>query len=189
MKGNTWLKAMPTYLTWSRLVAVPVMFLVYTVVNEPMAWVVFCFVLASLTDWLDGFIAKRYDCSTRFGAFLDPVADKLLVSSALIIMVAEHPKPYMAIIASIIIGREILISALREWMSAVGERMRVNVIRVAQIKTVFQVIGIALVLGSGFYSYCFIAGLSVLGAAVLLTVYSMVMYLLASRHSLIEVDS
>ena len=184
MRNVSWIKALPTYLTWSRMLAVPLLFVLYAGLDHPMLWVLICFVTASITDWLDGFIAKRYNGVSRFGAFLDPVADKLLVCSALIIMVTEHPSVWLAMMASVIIGREILISALREWMSTVGARIRVNVIRVAQIKTVFQVVGIALILGTELHPLCFSVGFVVLLGAIFLTLYSMVVYLLAAKSSL-----
>src|SRR5690606_27793354 len=104
------------------------------------------FGLAALTDWLDGYLARKLDQMTPFGAFLDPVADKLIVAVALVILVQSRPTLLVALPAMIIICREILISALREWMAEMGTRTSVAVSMLGKIKTTLQMIAIALLL-------------------------------------------
>ena len=104
------------------------------------------FVLAGVTDWLDGWLARRFNQSSAFGAFLDPVADKLMVAVTLCVLVQSHPTALLAITAAVIVGREIAVSALREWMAFVGERGRVKVQWVGKIKTVMQIIAIVVLL-------------------------------------------
>ena len=80
------------------------------------------FILAAITDWLDGYLARRLDLQTDFGAFLDPVADKLMVVTVLVVIVQADPRPFLACVAVIIVGREVMVSALREWMAEIGRR-------------------------------------------------------------------
>ena len=141
------------------------------------------FAVAALTDWMDGFLARRLKQITNLGAFLDPVADKLMVATALVLLVQADPQPWVAAPAAVIIGREIAISALREWMARLGEHRRVAVIMLGKFKTFCQLAAIILMLyGSGdapagFYR----AGLGLLYAATVLTLWSMVLYLAAAR--------
>ena len=113
----------PNILSLTRIAVVPVFVVVFYL---PFAWAnvatAAIFAIAAFTDWLDGYLARRLNQTSRFGAFLDPVADKLLVAVALILLVAADPTPWLTIPAIIIIGREIAISALREWMAEIGER-------------------------------------------------------------------
>ena len=104
------------------------------------------FVFGALTDWLDGWIARRFDMSSKFGAFLDPVADKLAVVIALFIIVERHQTAYMALLAAVIVGREITISSLREWMAQVGAHGLVKVAGLGKIKTIFQMVAISFLL-------------------------------------------
>ena len=118
----------PTMLTLLRIVLIPVLVLVFYL---PFRWTTFLaaaiFAFASITDWLDGWIARRYDQYSAFCAFLDPVADKLMVATALFLIVQAHPTPWMALWAAVIVGREIAVSALREWMAELGQRAKVSV--------------------------------------------------------------
>jgi CDP-diacylglycerol--glycerol-3-phosphate 3-phosphatidyltransferase len=100
------------------------------------------FALAAITDWLDGAIARRYQQYSAFGAFLDPVADKLMVATALFLIVQGHPTAWMALWAAVIVGREIAVSALREWMAELGQRARVAVATVGKIKTIAQMVAL-----------------------------------------------
>ena len=113
----------PTLLTLLRILLIPVLVLVFYL---PFKWTNFAaaavFALAAFTDWLDGWIARRYHQFSAFGAFLDPVADKLMVAVALFLIVQGHPTPWMAFWAAVIVGREIAVSALREWMAELGQR-------------------------------------------------------------------
>ena len=133
----------PTMLTLLRIVLIPVLVVVFYL---PYKWTNFAaalvFALASVTDWLDGWIARRYDQYSAFGAFLDPVADKLMVAVALFLIVQGHPTAWMALWAAVIVGREIAVSALREWMAELGQRARVAVATVGKIKTIAQMVAL-----------------------------------------------
>lgn len=146
------------------------------------------FLLAALTDWLDGFLARRWRQSSPFGAFLDPVADKLMVATALILLVQENPDGLFAVLAAVIVGREITISALREWMALLGERTRVQVAQIGKVKTVLQMTALFLLLygepASGDYFY--LVGYWLLGVAALLTLVSMILYLRAAGPVLLR---
>ncbi|MDR2872072.1 MAG: CDP-diacylglycerol--glycerol-3-phosphate 3-phosphatidyltransferase [Xanthomonadaceae bacterium] len=139
----------PTWLTMLRIMLIPVLILVFYL---PYKWTNFAsagvFALASITDWLDGWIARRYQQHSAFGAFLDPVADKLMVAVALFLIVQGHPTPWMAFWASVIVGREIAVSALREWMAEIGQRARVKVASIGKIKTTVQMIALLCLLYS-----------------------------------------
>lgn len=139
----------PTILTLLRIALIPVLVLVFYL---PYRWTNFAaagiFALAGVTDWLDGYIARRFEMNSAFGAFLDPVADKLMVAVALFLIVQGHPTPWMAIWAAIIVGREIAVSALREWMAEIGQRARVKVAWVGKFKTVVQMVALLCLLYS-----------------------------------------
>jgi CDP-diacylglycerol--glycerol-3-phosphate 3-phosphatidyltransferase len=140
---------LPTLLTLMRIALVPVLVLFFYL---PYAWsnvaCVIIFVLAAITDIADGAIARRTGQISRFGAFLDPVADKIMVSTALVLLVQrqETYQVVFAIAAAIIVGREITISALREWMSEIGERALVSVSWIGKLKTIFQMTAIGFLL-------------------------------------------
>ena len=142
----------PMILTLLRIALIPVLVIFFYL---PFDWSNFVaaviFILAALTDWLDGYLARRMKQMSKLGAFLDPVADKLMVATALVIMVHSPPPIFaptmiFAISAAIIIGREITISALREWMSELGERGTVKVGLLGKLKTIFQMTAISLLL-------------------------------------------
>jgi len=137
----------PTILTLFRIVLVPVLVAVFYW-EHPWSNILACavFVLGALTDWLDGWIARRYDMYSAFGAFLDPVADKLAVTFALFLVTQRHPTVWMALLSAIIVGREITISALREWMAQMGSHGLVKVAALGKIKTIVQMIAISFVL-------------------------------------------
>lgn len=139
----------PTWLTLARILMIPVMVLVFYL---PFQWTNFAtaavFGLAAITDWLDGWIARRYHLYSAFGAFLDPVADKLMVAVALFLIVQGHPTPWMAFWAAVIVGREIAVSALREWMAELGQRAKVKVATIGKIKTVAQMVALLCLLYS-----------------------------------------
>lgn len=139
----------PTMLTLARIVMIPVLVAAFYL---PFKWTsvvaMLVFALAAFTDWLDGWIARRYHQFSAFGAFLDPVADKLMVSTALFLIVQAHPTPWMAFWAAVIVGREIAVSALREWMAELGQRAKVKVQAVGKFKTVVQMVAIGCLLYS-----------------------------------------
>lgn len=140
---------LPTMLTLVRIALVPVLVILFYL---PYYWsnlaCVVIFVAAAITDWADGYIARRHGQMSRFGQFLDPVADKIMVATALILLVQrqEHYEAIFAIAAAIIVGREITISALREWMSEIGERNLVKVSWPGKLKTGFQMTAIGFLL-------------------------------------------
>jgi CDP-diacylglycerol--glycerol-3-phosphate 3-phosphatidyltransferase len=137
----------PTWLTLLRILLIPVLAAVFYL---PGRWTSVAaaaiFALASLTDWLDGWIARRWHQYSAFGAFLDPVADKLMVATALFLIVQGHPTAWMALWAAVIVGREIAVSALREWMAELGQRSKVKVAYVGKVKTAVQMVAICCLL-------------------------------------------
>ena len=178
-------------LTFFRIILIPLLIFVFFL---PFGWSyplsALVFGLAALTDWLDGYIARRYDQSTAFGAFLDPVADKLMVGVALVLLVGEHANPWMTVPAVVIIGREIVISALREWMAELGKRASVAVSFIGKIKTTLQMIAILLLLAfdpEHFPSWQLL-GYATLYVAAGLTLWSMVVYLRAAWPELMNDD-
>jgi CDP-diacylglycerol--glycerol-3-phosphate 3-phosphatidyltransferase len=140
------------------------------------------FSLAAITDWLDGWVARNYNQTTAFGAFLDPVADKLMVAVALVLLVEVHHTPWFAIPAVIIIGREIVISALREWMAELGKRASVAVSMMGKIKTTVQMTAIIVLLFDNPDEPSFLTpiGYVALYVAAALTLWSMIVYLKAA---------
>ncbi|MCG8391781.1 MAG: CDP-diacylglycerol--glycerol-3-phosphate 3-phosphatidyltransferase [Pseudomonadales bacterium] len=138
---------LPNILTLIRVVAIPVLVLVFYL---PFKWsdllAAALFLAAGITDWLDGYLARRLNQTSPFGAFLDPVADKLIVAVALVMLVQVHATAWLVVPAMVIISREITVSALREWMAALGQRARVAVSQLGKIKTVTQMTAITLLL-------------------------------------------
>ena len=184
----------PTMLTLARIVMIPVLVLVFYL---PYKWSNFAsaavFALAAFTDWLDGCIARRYNLHSAFGAFLDPVADKLMVAVALFLIVQGHPTPWMALWAGVIVGREIAVSALREWMAEIGQRATVKVAVIGKIKTMAQMFALLCLLYSVVPGVkpapwpgdvIFHVGDWMLAAAALLTLWSGVQYLIAAWPAL-----
>ncbi|MDI9240173.1 CDP-diacylglycerol--glycerol-3-phosphate 3-phosphatidyltransferase [Lysobacter sp. LF1] len=173
----------PTMLTLLRIMLIPVLVLVFYL---PYNWTnfaaAFIFAFASITDWLDGWIARRYNQFSAFGAFLDPVADKLMVAIALLLTVQKHPTVWMALWAAVIIGREIAVSALREWMAELGQRATVKVATVGKIKTIVQMVAlVCLLYQEPFLGLnIFLIGEWLLAAAALLTLWSGLAYLRAA---------
>jgi len=173
----------PTILTLFRIALLPVMVLVFyapfTGANIAASAV---FIAAALTDWLDGWIARRFGMTSAFGAFLDPVADKLMVATTLFLLVQENHTGIMATLAAIIVGREITISALREWMAEIGERTRVKVAGIGKIKTIAQLVALVVLLyqkdldGLGLFH----VGEVLLAFAAVLTIWSGMVYVLAA---------
>jgi CDP-diacylglycerol--glycerol-3-phosphate 3-phosphatidyltransferase len=173
----------PNALTLFRIIIIPVFVLVFYL---PFEWSFFLsaaiFSIAGITDWLDGYLARKLDQSTAFGAFLDPVADKLMVAIALALLIERYSQWWFSIPAMIIIGREIVISALREWMAELGERTSVAVSFVGKVKTVFQILAIITLLAAipDQGGALFILGIVLMYTAAVLTMWSMVNYLRAA---------
>ncbi len=174
---------LPTILTLLRIAMIP-LFIVVFYLPYPWAYplAAWMFALAAITDFVDGYLARKWGQESHFGAFLDPVADKLLVAAALVMLVSEHGGVALALPAIIIIGREIAISALREWMAAVGARGKVAVSKLGKLKTALQLVAIFALLHYqpllGLPS--FEIGMVLLYGAALLTLLSMIGYLRAA---------
>ena len=184
----------PILLTWLRIILIPLLIAIYYV---PEGWIqgigrdraaTLIFVAAAMTDWLDGYLARRLRQTSAFGAFLDPVADKLMVAAALIILVQLGRLD--ATLAMIIIGREITISALREWMARIGAHKSVAVSMIGKIKTTAQMAAIPMLLyyapllGLDIYQW----GVWLIYVAAVLTLWSMGYYMRMAWPYLIEED-
>ncbi|MCW7541600.1 CDP-diacylglycerol--glycerol-3-phosphate 3-phosphatidyltransferase [Aquabacterium sp. A7-Y] len=172
---------LPTLLTWARIVAIPLIVGVYSVpLSTPTANLVatVLFVVFALTDWADGWLARRLNQTSSFGAFLDPVADKFLVCASLLILVELDR--VSSLVALVIIGREIAISALREWMAQIGALKSVAVHMLGKAKTMTQMIAIPFLLYDGTVLEVVdtrIWGRGLIYIATVLTIWSMVYYL------------
>lgn len=177
----------PNILTLLRVVLIPVFILVFYI---PVTWAkMVCaviFTVAALTDLLDGYLARRLNQTSAFGAFLDPVADKLMVAAALVVLVEAYPSIFIAIPAMVIIGREITISALREWMAGVGDRTAVAVSAVGKVKTTLQMIALILLIYRDPIGPLptWEIGYALLYVAVVLTLWSMWAYLKSAWQTL-----
>jgi len=171
----------PTLLTWARIVAIPLIVgIFYLPLEAPVRnlTATVLFVAVALTDWLDGYLARRLNQSSAFGAFLDPVADKFLVCAALLILLQLDR--VNAFVALIIVGREIAISALREWMAQIGASRSVAVHMLGKVKTVVQMVAIPFLLFDGALFGVIdtrIWGTLLIYVAAVLTIWSMVYYL------------
>lgn len=173
--------SLPNLLTGFRILMIPVLVLVFYLLPMDVRYLAaaFVFSIASLTDWLDGYLARSMAQTTPFGAFLDPVADKLLVAVALILLVEVHASALLAIPALVIVGREIVVSALREWMSQYSDLGGVKVSMIAKVKTGFQMTAIIVLLSQppSLDNLLVILGFLLLYVAAGLTLYSMAQYI------------
>ncbi len=171
----------PTLLTWTRILAIPLLVGVFYMGLEPMLQNLIAtvmFVVFAATDWLDGYLARKLDQASSFGAFLDPVADKFLVCASLLVLV--HLRRADVFVALIIIGREIAISALREWMAQIGASKSVAVHMLGKVKTTVQMIAIPFLLYDGVLFGRIdtqVWGNWLIWLAAVLTVWSMIYYL------------
>jgi CDP-diacylglycerol--glycerol-3-phosphate 3-phosphatidyltransferase len=141
------LLTVPNMLTWMRIFAIPVVVVLFYLPfhwSDPAAGAVFA--IAGITDTLDGYYARKLGQTSRLGAFLDPVADKLIVAVALVLLVSKDPRVIVVLPAIVIIGREIAISALREWMAEIGKRAKVAVSPLGKFKTILQIVGLSMML-------------------------------------------
>ena len=181
----------PILLTWGRVIAIPLLVAIYyapfdnyAMVRDVLATVLF--VGAAVTDWFDGYLARKWNQTSKFGAFLDPVADKLLVAACLIVLV--HDQRVHGLIALIIIGREITISALREWMASIGARAAVAVNELGKWKTAVQMIALPMLLFNGVIVgiNTRVVGTWLIYVAAALTVISMAVYLKGAYPTLRE---
>jgi CDP-diacylglycerol--glycerol-3-phosphate 3-phosphatidyltransferase len=171
----------PNTLTWLRILMIPAILALFYLLPYPWGDPAACaaFALAGITDTLDGYYARKLGQTSRLGAFLDPVADKLIVAAALVLIVSKDPRWFVVIVAVVIIGREIAVSALREWMAEIGARGRIKVSVLAKYKTIMQIVGLSLLLfredlfGIPMYKL----GLLLTAIAAVLTLWSMIQYL------------
>ncbi|NCA71343.1 MAG: CDP-diacylglycerol--glycerol-3-phosphate 3-phosphatidyltransferase [Sphingobacteriia bacterium] len=177
----------PNILTMLRIALIPVFVVVFYIDARWAPYVAAgIFGAAALTDWLDGYLARRWGQTSPLGAFLDPVADKLMVAVALVLLVQYDPRTLLALPAVVIIGREITVSALREWMAEIGSRAQVAVSMTGKIKTTAQMISIVLLIlhDTIFGQWVYVLGLVLLQVAAILTLWSMFLYLRAAWPSL-----
>ncbi len=180
----------PNILTVLRVVLIPIFVIIYLL---PFPWVYttssVIFAIACITDWFDGYLARQWNQTTPFGAFLDPVADKLIVAVALVLLVGSHSRVIhgtmvnlcLTLSAIIIVGREIVVSALREWMAELGARANVAVSKLGKWKTAAQMIALVILLANPpVLTYPVIIGYILLTIAAILTIWSMIHYLMAA---------
>lgn len=197
MRPYDQLMSLPNVLTLLRIVIIPVLVVLYYL---PTSWAhiaaALLFSLACATDWLDGYLARYLQQTTALGAFLDPVADKLMVSIVLVLLVAEPtfqfvtigtnvisvPAAVVTIPSAIIVGREVVVSALREWMAELGNRSSVSVSNLGKIKTAVQMAALLVLLycDRGAQAFFVFSGLFLLYVAAILTLWSMMLYLRAA---------
>jgi CDP-diacylglycerol--glycerol-3-phosphate 3-phosphatidyltransferase len=182
---------LPTWLTLIRIFLIPVMaaifYLPWQYAHVACAVI---FGIAGLTDWLDGYLARKMCQTTLFGAFLDPVADKLIVAIALVLIVQADPNPWVAIASAVIIGREIAIASLREWMAEIGQRKRVEVSWLGKWKTTVQIVAIeTLLVGMDVWQTAMRnTGQVLLLISAVLTLWSMFNYIQAALPALLGHD-
>ena len=180
---------LPNIITLTRILLVPVFVVTYLIPGQwtYVATALF-FGLAAFTDWLDGFLARRLDQTTPFGAFLDPVADKLIVVSALVLLIAHHGSLWLTLPGLIIVGREIVISALREWMAEMNRSGAVAVTMLGKVKTTVQMIAIFMLLAykPDLTAPWVIGGYVLLYVAAFMTLWSMTLYLIVAWPTLKE---
>lgn len=181
--------SIPNFLTLLRISLIPIFVLMFYL---PVQWSysasALIFGVAALTDWLDGYLARKLKQTSPLGEFLDPVADKLIVAVALVLLVQAHATIFLTIPAAIIVCREIVISALREWMAEVGKRRTVAVSWLGKLKTIGQMLAILLLLSQNptNFSWITFVGYILMYAAAVLTLWSMIVYLHAAWDDLMS---
>ena len=178
----------PNILTLMRVLLIPVLVLLAYLPTFPWQhWIIaFVFLFAAITDWFDGYLARALNQTSAFGRFLDPVADKLMVAAALVVLVQSQPTIWIVIPAIVIISREIAISALREWMAELGKRANVAVSQIGKWKTTAQMTSITVLLVQ--HPMLNYLGYVLLYVAVVLTIWSMLIYLKAAWPDLSQSD-
>ena len=182
------LTSLPNLLTLMRIMLIPVLVGIFYLPFENAHFIAaIIFALAGFTDWLDGYLARRLKQMSPFGAFLDPVADKLLVATSLLLLLGAKDINYITIPAIIIVGREIVISALREWMAEIGSRASVTVSYISKVKTAVQMVALILLLAfEPAQSWWGMLGFVLLYLAAILTIWSMVIYISIAWPQLIK---
>lgn len=184
--------SIPNFFTVARIILIPCFVIAFYLPTKHAGVItasIFC--LAGITDWLDGYLARKLNQTSRFGAFLDPVADKLIVAVALVLLVGEYGSVWITIPAAIIVSREIAISALREWMADIGKRTKISVNFLGKLKTFIQIIAIILLLSqpADWHILWVKVGVILMYLAALLTLWSMVAYLRAAMTALTEEEA
>lgn len=178
---------LPTIITCFRILIIPFMLAIYYMSPAYSNLIIASlFTIAAITDWLDGYLARRLGQTSKFGAFLDPVADKLLVMVALLLIIDIPHLPHVLLPCAVIIGREITVSALRELMSSLGDRASVMVNQLGRIKTFLQMLALVILLLSTPASpiWLMVTGYAALYLATLMTIASMIVYLKISIDSI-----
>ncbi|MGC1508387.1 CDP-diacylglycerol--glycerol-3-phosphate 3-phosphatidyltransferase [Ketobacter sp. MCCC 1A13808] len=189
LAGRSVLFTIPNVLTLLRICLIPVFILAFYTHSE---WnklaAATIFAIAGITDWIDGYLARKMDQTSKLGAFLDPVADKLMVSAALVLLVESHSSALLAIPAIVIISREITVSALREWMAELGKRASIAVSYIGKIKTAAQMVAITGLLANepDLGNWLVWLAYLLLYIATVLTIWSMMMYLKSAWPDLKE---
>ena len=175
----------PNILTFLRLLLIPVFIICFYLPWPNFRWVsAGIFLLAAITDWFDGYLARQLNQSSPLGAFLDPVVDKLMVVAALLLLLSEYPQWWMTIATIVIVVREITVSALREWMAEIGQRAAVKVLFIGKVKTTMQMVALLILLSQPVgFTVMTLIGFICLFIAVLMTLWSMCLYLYAARHA------
>lgn len=181
---------LPNILTLSRIILIPVFVIAFYL---PVSWNFYAcaavFWIAAVTDWFDGYLARRLNQTTPFGAFLDPVADKLMVAISLTVIIEHFQSVWVTVPAMIIIGREIVVSALREWMAERGKRDNVKVGFLGKVKTMCQMSCIFFLLIGASVSWSYTLGMILIYVAAVLTLWSMIQYLTASWADLFAAEN
>lgn len=176
----------PTLLTLFRVMLIPFFVLAFYLPFRQAPFLcalIFC--IAAITDWFDGFLARRWNQSTRFGAFLDPVADKVMVATAMVLVAEYYHSWWVTLPAATMIAREIIISALREWMAELGKRGSVAVSWIGKVKTTAQMVALVWLLWRP-WPWLEYAGITLFFIAAVLTLWSMLQYLKAAWGDLLE---
>ena len=181
---------LPNILTLLRMALIPCFVVVFYLPSRRAHLLAAAlFALAALTDWLDGYLARRLNQTSKLGAFLDPVADKLMVVVVLVVLLEARHSLWLAAPVAVIIGREIAVSALREWMAEIGARRKVAVSVLGKVKTTLQMIALTIMVigvGPDMPSYLYGGGMLMLYAATIMTLWSMIDYLVLAWPDLRE---
>lgn len=185
------LSHLPNALTWVRVACIPLLVLIHISV-ESHHWVAAaCFAVAASTDLFDGYLARRFDATTALGEFLDPVADKLLVITALVLLIGQYGSLWLTLPGIIIVCRELMISALREWLAETGKQLRIPVSFLAKIKTGLQMVAITILLANqpnmslaGIHPWTVI-GFILIYVAAIFTIWTMCLYVQFAWKSLV----
>ena len=188
MQAKPLLSFIPNSLSILRIAFIP-LFVLFYITSGSLHWVAaLLFALACFTDWLDGLIARQFGAATKFGAFIDPVADKLVVVSALVLLIGSYGSLWLTLPGIVIVGRELLIASLREWMAEVQARSQISVSIIAKVKTAIQMVAIIILLANPphFDKPWTIIGLVLIYLATAFTLWSMIIHLRAAWGKLRE---